>query len=72
MQELNGLEGSQTTQLNLYNSLGAIVWQQYVVADEAGSVNEQLTIGSKLPSGIYILKAGGQNKTVTQKLVIHK
>jgi hypothetical protein len=70
--EVGGLQDKQPLKLSVYNSIGALVFTQAYEADQAGTVSKQLSFASKLSSGMYILKAESNGKSVIHRVVIHQ
>jgi hypothetical protein len=70
--EVSGLEGKQPLKLTLYNSMGAVIFSQEYESDESGAIRKEVNFISSVSSGIYILKAASNSKTVTQRIVISK
>jgi hypothetical protein len=70
--EVSGLEGKQPLKLTLYNSMGAVILSQEYDSDETGAVSREINFISRVSSGIYILKAESNHKSVVQRIVISK
>jgi hypothetical protein len=52
--------------------MGAVIFSQEYESDESGAVRKEVNFISSISSGIYILKAASNSKSVTQRIVISK
>ncbi len=66
--EISGLKSGQAIPLRIMSTVGTIVKEQLLVADETGTVKSTLSAGT-LKTGMYLVMAGNENP-VQMKLVV--
>ncbi|HRI20471.1 MAG TPA: fibronectin type III domain-containing protein, partial [Panacibacter sp.] len=64
-------EKATSTTLMLYNNFGAKVWQQDA-GNISGILYKSISLGNKLPGGVYLLKIQRNDVVLSQKIVIER
>jgi hypothetical protein len=70
--ELSRVETNKVVKLSIYNSMGTLVLSELYATDQAGALSQELRFTATLSSGMYLLKAETEGKTLVQRVVIHK
>ncbi len=67
--DIKGINANEETSYSIISLQGAYVGQGILIADEAGRINEQLTLSYGQPAGIYILRVATSQRVFRFNLI---
>ncbi len=67
--DIKGINANEETSYSIISLQGAYVGQGILIADEAGRINEQLSLSYGQPSGIYILRVATSQRVFRFNLI---